>query len=45
MTEKTKDALLFFAVCMPIIFAANYLAAWAGHPVSLWAMQRLGLFD
>jgi hypothetical protein len=45
MPEKTKEALLLFAVCMLILFAANYLAALAGHPTSLWAMRWMGVMD
>jgi hypothetical protein len=46
MQKSTKDALLLLAAGLPIVFAANYLAALAGHPTAYWMFHNvLGLVD
>lgn len=46
MPLHTKSALLLLAIALPISFAANYIAALAGHPVAYWMFHNvLGMID
>lgn len=46
MRDNHKEALWLMLVCLPIVFAANYFAALAGHPTAYWMFHNvLGLVD
>lgn len=45
MSPNVKAGLTVIAIGLPIVFAANYLAALAGHPVSLWFMRMIWVVD